>query len=412
MCVVGRHYLCSHGAKWFQASMGNTKDEAGWMSEKGQRRRRGQRGSLCGDVQGAELPSHAVSVFAAVCCIFFIVAGVVGNLLTLIALRRHRAPNTAFVLNLAAVDLAFCALSLPPTAARFLARRWPLGESICSFFPLLFYGNVGISVTSLACVAVSRYVLVARPALYQRMCMNPRRLAMLLVATWLFGLGMLVPPLFRLWGQFGLDEANFSCTILADQRGKSPKKFLFIFGLVFPVTLIIIFNGCIFLKVRQSARTLATHGQANPHPLSRPRLNKREARMTMLMFLTFVAFLVCFLPLTICNMLEKTRKVSPDVSTLASVLAWMSACINPVLYVAVNRQYRRAILSLVCPRSRLGLQSPSTGSTGESMGTLRRTTIKVCPTPEILPLKPAPVKLPGMVPERQNGDVGRCQEKL
>ena len=55
----------------------------------------------------------------------------------------------------------------------------------------------------------------------------------------------------QVWGTLGLDSATFSCTILK-KDGKSPKKFLFIFGFLLPCIAIILCYSAIFYRVRQS----------------------------------------------------------------------------------------------------------------------------------------------------------------
>ncbi|KAF0294959.1 Protein trapped in endoderm-1 [Amphibalanus amphitrite] len=95
---------------------------------------------------------RAATVTAAVCCVIFIVVGVIGNLLTLIVLRQSlrmycalslsgnlltlivlrqslRMPGrlstaaTLFLLSLCVSDLLFCAINLPLTASRSARSR-------------------------------------------------------------------------------------------------------------------------------------------------------------------------------------------------------------------------------------------------------------------------------------------------
>lgn len=62
-------------------------------------------------------------------------------------------------------------------------------------------------------------------------------------------------PLLEIWGQLGLDEATFSCTILP-KDGKSPKKFVFLVGFVFPCLMIILSYTCIFCTVRKQRKKM------------------------------------------------------------------------------------------------------------------------------------------------------------
>lgn len=64
---------------------------------------------------------RATTLFATVCCIVFIIFGISGNLVTILALSRCiklRNATTAFVISLCTADLLFCTLNLPPTASR------------------------------------------------------------------------------------------------------------------------------------------------------------------------------------------------------------------------------------------------------------------------------------------------------
>ena len=74
---------------------------------------------------------------------------------------------------------------------------------------------------------------------------------LMVLVVWAFSFGMILPPLVEVWGTLGLDEATFSCTILK-KDGKSPKKFLFIFGFLLPCIAIILCYSAIFYRVRSS----------------------------------------------------------------------------------------------------------------------------------------------------------------
>ena len=68
---------------------------------------------------------------------------------------------------------------------------------------------------------------------------------------------------------------------------------------------------------------------------------KEDLRLTKMMLTIFVSFLVCFLPLMLVNVVDDDVDV-PTLHIIASVLAWMSATINPFIYAFKNRQYQQA----------------------------------------------------------------------
>lgn len=59
------------------------------------------------------------------------------------------------------------------------------------------------------------------------------------------------------------------------------------------------------------------------------------------MLTIFLCFLACFLPLTVMNVADNGITY-PWLHIIASILAWASSVINPLIYAATNRQYRAA----------------------------------------------------------------------
>ena len=57
---------------------------------------------------------------------------------------------------------------------------------------------------------------------------------------------------------------------------------------------------------------------------------------------TYSALQVCFLPLMVVNVADDDEMRFPLLHTIASILAWMSAVVNPFIYAFKNRQYQQA----------------------------------------------------------------------
>ena len=65
------------------------------------------------------------------------------------------------------------------------------------------------------------------------------------------------------------------------------------------------------------------------------------------MLTIFLLFMICFLPLMLVNVLDDDIR-QPSVHIIASVLAWMSATINPIIYSFLNKHYQKAFRALLC----------------------------------------------------------------
>ncbi|XP_011307025.1 protein trapped in endoderm-1 [Fopius arisanus] len=289
--------------------------------------------------------SRPLTIIAAVCAILFSVVGVLGNLVTVIALlkfaRLRRNATTAFVISLSISDLIFAAVNLPLTASRYLHEAWILGDTLCQIFPVFFYGNVAVSLLSMVAITLNRYVLISKPDVYPRIYTN-RGITLMLIAIWVVSFSLLLPPLTGIWGRLGHDPGTFSCTILK-KNGKSPKKMLFIIGFIVPCVVITVSYLCIYWKVRESRKKLEAHAG----PRRSTGFQKREdSRVTRLMLTIFLCFLLCFFPLMLVNVIEFK---APVVHVIGSILAWASSVVNPFIYAGTNKLYREAYRQILCP---------------------------------------------------------------
>lgn len=93
-----------------------------------------------------------------------------GNFVTLLALLKcpklKNHATTAFIVSLCVSDFLFCAVSLPLQAIRFAMKEWTLGSNLCQIFPVVLYGNVAVSLLSMVCITMNRFVdFVTGPSL-------------------------------------------------------------------------------------------------------------------------------------------------------------------------------------------------------------------------------------------------------
>ncbi|XP_034946887.1 G-protein coupled receptor moody [Chelonus insularis] len=194
--------------------------------------------------------------FAAGCCVLFMLIGIPGNLITVVALfrtKKLRNATAVFIMNLSISDLMFCCFNLPLATSTFWYGSWVHGPLLCRLFPLLRYGLVAVSLFTVLAITINRYVMIGHPRLYPKLY-EPRYLVLMVIATWIFGFGALVATWFEHWGRFGLDPVIGSCSILRDVNGRSPKEFLFILAFLAPCIAIVVCYARIFYIVRKTAK--------------------------------------------------------------------------------------------------------------------------------------------------------------
>ncbi|KAK6645391.1 hypothetical protein RUM43_001668 [Polyplax serrata] len=200
----------------------------------------------------AEL-SRELLTFAAVATVLIMVAGIIGNLLTILALircPRIRNVASAFIMSLCIADFIFCILVLPFSSSRFIHGGWIHGSLLCTLFPFLRYGNVGVSLLSIAMITINRYVMIAHYSVYSKIY-KPCYIAVMIAFCWTLSYGMQLPTFFGIWGKFGQDLKLGTCSIVPDESGRSAKTALFIIAFLIPCIVICCCYARIFWVVRR-----------------------------------------------------------------------------------------------------------------------------------------------------------------
>ncbi|XP_036107681.1 G-protein coupled receptor 84 [Molossus molossus] len=70
-------------------------------------------------------------------------------------------------------------------------------------------------------------------------------------------------------------------------------------------------------------------------------------KVTRMCFAVFLCFTLSYLPFLLLNILDAMVQAPRVLHMLAANLTWLNGCINPVLYAAMNRQFRQAYGSLL-----------------------------------------------------------------
>ena len=94
---------------------------------------------------------------------------VFGNLLVIVVVlksKKLRRPPNYFVVNLSITDGIYAAFILPMNSYSMIAANWGLPSGLCTVVGYGSYLVLGISVMSLGCMALNRYVAIVWPTRY------------------------------------------------------------------------------------------------------------------------------------------------------------------------------------------------------------------------------------------------------
>lgn len=77
---------------------------------------------------------------------------------------------------------------------------------------------------------------------------------------------------------------------------------------------------------------------------------RNEWRITKMVLAIFLSFVACYLPITIVKVADPEVNM-PGFHILGYIMLYLSACINPIIYVIMNKQYRQAYKTILLCRT-------------------------------------------------------------
>ena len=268
------------------------------------------------------------------------VAAIVGNLLTFYAMyRNHRLrtlPNM-FVIALAVSDILMTTCCMPFTVATLFHGHWIFGETFCRFqgFAALTFGIV--SIVTMGVIAVSRNLCVVKPNKYTVLFKKQRTL-MYIVVLWWAALAGSVPPFFFRDGTFDFQPGKAMCLYTFE----SNMAYTVLIECVYVATsftIIIVSYVKLFCAVSRSNRVFSSEN--NPQQL---RANVEETKVTKTLVVVLVGFACCWLPISIVDNIDAARgehTLPRQVYLAYGLLVYLSSTINPFIYGATNKRFRR-----------------------------------------------------------------------
>ncbi|KAI1286329.1 Protein trapped in endoderm-1 [Halotydeus destructor] len=277
--------------------------------------------------------------------VVIILFGTMFNLLAILSLWKH-APklkseaSTKFVLNLAFSDLMFCSVTLPVYWLQRYFQSAPFWSDVfCNVNQVTFFWTFELSLLSLAVVSLNRLVLIVFHDKYDAI-FTRANIRYIIAFLWIFSFALTVPPLTGYWGQFIVlrKSSSLYCGLLGNPHpdGSSPKTFLYSFGFMVPFVSIIATYGLIWNHIRKHAQHFRSSKQS-----------QRSFRFFKVVMVIFIVFLICYLPNLIMRGIMNYTADSPYLRQVVKLLVYSNAMVNPVIYFALNGDYRTALFTLL-----------------------------------------------------------------
>lgn len=292
------------------------------------------------------LDSAACKITVSVVLTVLILITVAGNVVVCLAVglnRRLRSLTNCFIVSLAITDLLLGLLVLPFSALYQMSCKWSFGEVFCDIYTSLDVMLCTASILNLFMISLDRYCAVTDPLRYP-VLVTPVRVATALVLIWVVSITLSFLPIHLGWNRRHetriVNHTNPHCKVQVNL------VYSLVDGLVtfyLPLLVMCITYYRIFKIARDQAKRIH-------HVNSWKAATFREHKATVTLATVMGAFIICWFPYFTVFVYRGLRGDENINKTFEAVVLWLgyaNSALNPILYAALNRDFRLAYRQLL-----------------------------------------------------------------
>lgn len=301
---------------------------------------------------------------------------IVGNVLVCLAVcasRRLRCLTNCFIVSLAMTDLLLGLLVLPFSALLQFNEEWPLGPLFCNFYISMDVLLCTASILTLLAISVDRYLAVTLPLRYASVVL-PWRVAVAMASVWTVSVAVSFLPIQMGWNTINGTVQNYG-TLASDRKCRFELNRPYVLTVSILTFYLPLVAMCwTYLQILRIARAQArriistrptciiSYNCRNNPPISTTVISSvtavalREHKATVTLAAVIGAFVVCWLPYFILfTVLGVKGHPDPSIEPEYPIVLWLgyvNSALNPILYGALNRDFRSAYTYLLrcrCP---------------------------------------------------------------
>lgn len=292
------------------------------------------------------LDSAAFKATVGVVLTALIVVTVAGNVVVCLAVglsRRLRSLTNCFIVSLAITDLLLGLLVLPFSAFYQLSCRWNFGSVFCNVYTSLDVMLCTASILNLFVISLDRYCAVTAPLRYP-MLVTPARVAISLVFIWVVSITLSFLSIHLGWNSRSdtgiVNHTSLHCKVQVN----------LVYGVVdglvtfyLPLLVMCVTYYRIFKIARHQAKRIHLVSSWKAATL-------REHKATVTLAAVMGAFVVCWFPYFTVFVYRGLRGDDSVNRAFEAVVLWLgyaNSALNPILYAALNRDFRLAYQQLL-----------------------------------------------------------------
>ncbi|GAA6088945.1 somatostatin receptor type 5 [Tachysurus ichikawai] len=287
---------------------------------------------------------------AAISVTVFIV-GLIGNTLAIYVVLRYVKMKTVtniYILNLAIADELYI-LGLPFLSTQNVLSYWPFGSFLCRVVMTTDSLNQFTSIFCLTVMSIDRYLAVVHPLRSSRW-RRPRVAKMVSAAVWVTSFVVVLPVVIFSDVQDMFNSCNMSWP---EPRNLWPVAFILYTSVLGFFAPLLVICACYILIVVRVKASGARAGFG--------RRRRSERKVTRMVVVIVVAFVLCWLPFYMINIVNlifilPENSVMVGVYFFSVILTYANSCANPVLYGFLSDNFRQSFRKVLCLRRANGVE--------------------------------------------------------
>ncbi|XP_069753905.1 histamine H2 receptor-like [Narcine bancroftii] len=269
-----------------------------------------------------------------------------GNVLVCLVVglnRKLQSHTNCFIVSLAVTDLLLGLLVMPFSAIlELLNSEWPFGTTFCNLYTSLDVMLCTASILNLFVISLERYLAVTAPLRYT-LVITPKRVIISLGLIWCISIMFSFLPINLGWNTKDLlvrsSNRTNQCHLELNTVYAIVDAF---FTFYIPLAIMSLTYYKIFKIAREHAKRISTATGC-----TLPVLKEHKATVTLATVMG--VFIICWFPYFTVFLYEGISGTQSD-KTIFAVVLWLgyiNSALNPIVYAALNREFRTAYQKLL-----------------------------------------------------------------
>ena len=302
-----------------------------------------------------ELPDRSIAVVAieTSVCIALSVISILGNTLVCLAIyknRKLRLTTNLFMIALAASDLLCATVEMPLASAVLITGRWDFSDALCELQAFVDVFTTYVTPAIMGLTAFNRYMRIVKTHHYNNI-FSPQKSKIWLSGVWLsLALYLLVGRVTK-WNRFQFIPGYAVCSVVFTTKERKGAHYLVVFGLF---SLLPFFIACfsyykVFAKLRLHKLQVVPSFNTVTRRTGRM-ISTREINISRTLSYVAAGYLFCWIPLWVFAFCKRSfpEKTPRVVELLVTLMLFLSASINPFIYISTSQAFRREFSRLLC----------------------------------------------------------------